>query len=128
MRQTATLAMVGLGQVDQLEVEREGARKLVSTGGVFGLLVDASEHRGEISGGLRRSIFQILATLAGCLAQSFDRFIHTGRGLLPQHDSEQHAQRADVAAQRRSFKVARRRSKFGEALRPGGRKPEGRHI
>ena len=95
--------MVGLGEVDELEVEREGARQLVGTGGVFGLLVDSGEHGGEIAGRLWGPIFFVFAALAGSLAERFHGLIDTGRSLFPQDNAEQHAERADIAAQRRSF-------------------------
>ena len=61
------------------------------------------------------------------LAKALDGFVDAGRGLFAEYAAEQHAERTDIAAQRRGGEVAGRRGEFSEALRPGGRKPERRH-
>ena len=60
----------------------------------------------------------------GGLAQFFDGFEDGHAGLLAQDLAEQHAERADVAAQRSFLELAGGRLQFGQALRPVGGRPE----
>ena len=52
VRETAALAMIGLGEVDELEVEAEGPRELVGGGKIEG--ADAGERLLEMRGGRGR--------------------------------------------------------------------------
>ena len=68
-----------------------------------------------------------LAAGDGGLAEVFDRVEEGVAGLLAEDFAEQHAEGADVAAQRSFFELAGGRLEFGQALGPVGRGPEGRH-
>ena len=91
MGEAAALAVVGFGQVDELEVERKGACELVGTERVGGF------------GGDRGELGFLLAARDGGEAQGFDSLVNTRLGLLAQHLAEQHAERTHVAAQGRGL-------------------------
>ncbi len=101
--------MVGLGEIDEFEVEAEGACELVGGGQIEG--VDAGESLLEVGGGgfligssdLWRFGF---AAGDGGAAKSFDGFVERLAGLFAEDLAEQHAERADVAAQRSFFELA----------------------
>ncbi len=116
MGEAAALAVVGFGEVDELEVKGEGACKLIGAGGIVGF----GGERGRVGVG-------IFAAKDGGLAESLDRLVDTGGGLLAEDLAEQGAEGADVAAERCGFEVAGGGEEFGEAVGPGGRIPQGRH-
>jgi hypothetical protein len=83
--EAATLAMVGLGEVNEFEVEAEGAGELVGSGKVEG--VDASESLLEMRGGsglIGSSCLRGFGLAAGDgdAAKSFDGFVKGLSGLL----------------------------------------------
>jgi hypothetical protein len=113
----AALAMVGLSEIDELEVEGEGAGE--QDGALDGERVDQLER----TGGVARSFFAVAAGLGvtapdGSLAQRFDMGKEIIAGLFAQDFAEQSAQRAHIAAQGSFFEVAGLRLELGEALRP----------
>src|SRR6185369_3723934 len=95
----STLAVIGFGKVDELEVERKSARKQ-----------NSSIHRQRVNelecrGGLPRRLLLVAAGLRiaatnGALPQRFNMREEVFARLLPQHFAQQNAKRADVAAQR----------------------------
>ncbi len=122
----AALAVVGFGQIDELEVEGEGA------GEQDGALDGQRVHQFKRGGGVARGFFGAAASFGvaaadGALAQRFDLRKHLVAGLLAQHLAEQRAQRAHVAAQRRLFQVAGLRFQFGQPLRPALGIPQKSH-
>ena len=129
--ETAALAVVGLGEVDELEVEAEGAGELVGGGKVEGC------GRGRAPAGdarwrrLRRRLRCCggfgLATGDGGAAKGFDGVVEWVAGLLAKNLAEQHAERADVAAQGSFLELAGGGLELGQALRPVGWGPERRH-
>ncbi len=144
--EAAALAVVGFGEVDELEVKGEGAGELI--GGGFAERFDAAQRvlervGGQIArsficlgagGGARRCGAGIggrsgvhFAVGDGGLAQLFDGLEDGDAGLLAQDFAEQHAEGADVAAQRRFLELAGGRLQFRQALRPVGRRPERGH-
>jgi len=103
MGETATLAVVGFGQVDELEVEAKCTRELVGSRKIKG--ADAGERLLEVSGSggcVRGSALGSfgLAACDGSAAKSFDGVVERGAGLLAENLAEKHAERADVAAKR----------------------------
>ena len=109
--------MVGLRQVDQLEVEGEGARKQ------GGALDGQRVHQLQCDGSMASGFFLTAAGLGiapanGALAQRFNVVKQIFSGLFAQYLAEQRAERANIAAQRSLFQVAGLRFEFGEALRP----------
>ena len=126
--------MVGFGEVDELEVESEGAGELV--GGGFSERADALEGVLERVGGsgsrlgterTRSDAGGALAIGDGSLAKLFDSLEDGIAGLLAEDIAEQHAERANIAAQRRFLELAGGRLEFSETLRPVGRRPERGH-
>ncbi len=125
-RDAAALAMVGFGQIDELEVESKGARE--QDGALDGQRV----HQFQRGGGVARGLFGVAARLGiaaadGALAQRFDLRKKLVAGLLAQHLAQQRAQRAHVAAQRRLFQVAGLRFQLGQPLRPALGIPQKSH-
>ena len=100
MRQPSPLAMVRLRQVDQLEVEREGAGKLIGAGRI------GSSFSGELWN--TAPVLRLVAFAArdGRLTQRLHRFKGAGCRLLPQHRAQQRTQRTHIPAQRRGFQFA----------------------
>ena len=122
----AALAVIGFGKVDELEVEREGARE--QDGAFDGKRVDEFERCGGVTSGL--FVFAAgfsIATANGSLAQGFDVREEVFAGLLAQHFAEERAEGAHVAAQGRFFQVAGARFEFGQALRPAFGIPQEGH-
>ncbi len=129
--EAAALAVVGFGEVDELEVEAKGAGQLVG-----GSLVEAGDTALRVLERVRWSGSRLGAKRAGSnasgaftigdggLAKFFDRVEDRVAGLLAQDFAEQHAERADVAAQRGFLELAGGRLQFGEALGPVGRGPK----
>ena len=120
--------MVGLGEVDELEVEAEGAGELVGGGEVVGVVwtrpracCEMACGRGCVAGGVG------LAAGDGGAAELFDGGVEGVAGLFAEDLAEQHAEGADVAAERSFFELAGGGLEFGEALRPVRRSPERRH-
>ena len=131
--EAAALAVVGLGEVDELEVKAEGTGELV--GGRFAEGFDGAQGMLEgigcgggarlCAGGAGGDACGINFAIGdGGLAELFDGFEDGDAGLLAEDFSEQHAQRADVAAQGSFLELAGGRLEFGQALRPVGRGPE----
>jgi len=103
MGETPALAVVGLGQVDELEVEAKRTRKLV--GGRKIKSADAGERLLEVSGSrgcVRGSALGSfgLAACDGSAAKSFDGVVERAAGLFAENLAEKHAERAYVAAKR----------------------------
>ena len=122
----AALAVVGFGQVDELEVEGEGAGE--QDGALDGQRVDQLERGGGVAGGF----FVVaagfgVAAADGALAQRFDVREEVVAGLLAQHFAQQHAQRAHVAAQGRFFQIAGLGFELGQPLRPAFGIPQKGH-
>ena len=127
MGETTAFAVIGLGQVDELEVEAEGPGELVGGGKVEG--ADASERLLEMRGGGGRVGHSALwgfglATGDGGAAQRFDGAVEGVAGLLAEDLAEEHSKRADIAAQGRFLEFAGGGLKLGEALGPVGWGPE----
>ena len=94
--------MVGLGEVDELEVEGEGARELVRGGGIF--RSGAGEGAGLFetgTGGFEVAGELGLAARDAGAAKRFDFCEELVAGLLTKNLAEQRAEGANVAAQRR---------------------------
>src|SRR5580698_6537135 len=122
--EAAAFAVVGFGEVNQLEVKGEGAGELVSGGFVEGLdafervLERVGRSRGARLGAAGGSGGVNLAAGDGGLAKLFDGFEDGHASLLAQDLAEQHAERANVAAQRRFLELAGGRLQLSQALRP----------
>jgi hypothetical protein len=100
MGEAATFAVIRLSEVDELEVEAEGARELVC-----GREIERT-NAGERLLKIRRS-----GGLVGCpalrgfgfaagncdAAKGFDSVVERITGLLTENFAEQHAERADIA-------------------------------
>jgi hypothetical protein len=130
MGEPATLSVIGLGKIDEFEVEAEGPSQLIRGGKIKG--ADAGERLIEIrrrSGGIGSAALWCfgLATGDGGAAKGFDRIVDRITGLLAKDFAEKHAKRADIASQRSFLEFASRGLKLGEALGPVGRRPKGRH-
>ena len=128
-REAAALAVVGLGEVDELEVKAKGAGELIGGGKVEGM--DAGERMLEVGGGLvGRSGLPCfgLAARDGGAAESLDGFVEWVAGLLAENVAEEHAERTDVAAKGSLFELASGGLELGEALGPVGWGPQGRHL
>jgi hypothetical protein len=127
MGEATALAVVGLGKVDELEVEAEGPRKLIRSGKV------ESVHtiKSLLEMGIRASIsILVRLRLTPCnrgAAQCFDGVIERLACLFAENFAEQHAERANVAAQRSFFQLASRGLKLCQALWPIGGCPKRRH-
>ena len=94
-REAAALAVVGLGEVDELEVKTKGAGELIGGGKVEGM--DAGERLLEVGGGLvGRSGLPCfgLAACDGGAAESLDGFVEGSAGLLAEDIAEEHAKAA----------------------------------
>ncbi len=128
----AALTVVGFGQVNEFEVEGKGTGKLVRGG--FGESPDAAQSMLQRvccgryawlrAGSACRSGRINFTPLNRGLAQLLDGLEDWRAGLLAENFAEQHAERTDVAAQRSFLELAGGRLKFGQALRPVGRRPE----
>ena len=94
--------------------------------------MDAVERLLETSGGssgigcARLGSFGLAAGDGGA-AEGFDGVVKGLAGLLAEDFAEQHAERADVAAEGSFFEFAGGGLQFGEALRPVGWGPKRRH-
>ena len=110
--EAAALAVVGFGQVDELEVEGEGAGE--KQGAVEGQGVDELQRVGGVPGGGGgcAKVFGFTAS-NGALAE----LLHLGKqfvaGLLAQDFAEQHTQRTHITAQGSFFQLARLSLQFG---------------
>ena len=79
--------MIGLGQIDQLEVEAEGAGQLIGRQRIVGVLVDTEERLLKLAAGRSIGVARLLrlaATDSGA-AKVFDRIEEGCPGLLAQH-------------------------------------------
>ena len=104
-REATAFAVIGLGQVDELEVEAEGARQPVRGGEIE--LTDAGDGLLEVGCGIlcRGAVLIGFATGDGGAAKVFDGFVEWFAGLFAENISQQRAERADVAAQWSLFEV-----------------------
>ena len=130
-REAAAFAVVGLGEVDELEVEAEGAGELVGGGEVEG--VDTGERLLQMRGGVglvRRAALRCFSLAAGDggAAKCLDGFVERVAGLFAENLAEEHTERSDIAAQGGFFELTGRGLKLGEALGPVGWRPQGRHV
>ena len=121
------LAVVGLSQVDELEVESEGAGKQDSA------LDRQRVHQLQRLGGVAGRFILVAACLGiaaadSAAAQGLDVLIEVVSGLLTQHLTQQRAKRAHVAAQRGFLQVARAGFKLRQTLRPAFRIPQEGHV
>ena len=127
----AALAVVGFCEVDQFEVEGEGACEAIGGGGFAGACGGgcglAGERLGFVEKGLRVAAIGFgFAAGDGGAAQAFDGVEDGVAGLFTEDLSEECAERADVAAQRGLLGIACAGFKLGQALRPVGWGPKGR--
>jgi hypothetical protein len=119
--ETAAFAVIGLGEIDEFEIEGEGASELI--GGGQAEAFDTTERVRERVGGRSRARLgggtwrgTAISVRAGVvdgfavgdrgLAKLFDGFEDGHAGLLAQNFAEQHAERTDIAAERDLFQVA----------------------
>ena len=117
--------MVGLGQVDELEVEGKGTRQAIGLHQVQ--RVDAIECGGERLRGFRWPVLGFAAANRN-LAQLLHFAEELIASLLAQNLAEQHSQRTNIAPQRRFFDVACARFQFRQANRPVLRFPKQSHC
>ena len=111
-RQAAALAVVGFGQVDELEVEGKGARQQVGGGNI------------EAAYALQRLLHgrhaAVVAAADGGAAQFLDSLEKIIARLLAQHLAQQHAERTHIAPQRhllaRGGAVFQLRQPFGPVV------------
>ena len=99
--------MVGFRQVDQLEVERKGACKLIGPLRVGGRL--ARKRLCFLQPALRPGGVAARFSLPPCdgdAPQAFHRAVKVLTRLFPQHLAQQRAEGADVAAQRHLLQLA----------------------
>ena len=115
--------MVGLGQVDELEVKGEGARQAIGLHSVQRL--DAAQCAREW---LSRLAILGFAAANGDLPQLFHFAKELLARLLAQDLAQKHAQRTDVAPQRRLFDVARAGFQFSQTKGPVLRFPKQSHC
>ena len=116
-RDAAALAMIRFREIDELEVEGEGARE--QNGAPHGHRVHQLHRRGGMACGLFGMAVRFrVAAPDGALPQRLDLRIELLANLLAQHRAQQRAQRAHVAAQGRLFQVAALRLQLGQPLRP----------
>src|SRR5216683_3114957 len=123
---SAAFAVIGLGQVDELEVEAKRTRELVGSRKIEG--ADAVERLLEVSGSggcIRGSALRSFGFAAGDggTAKGFDGVVERVAGLLAENLAQKHAERADVAAKRSFLQFAGRGLQLGEAMRPVGWSP-----
>ena len=109
--------MVSLGQVDELEVEGEGAAQLVCL--VYRHGVCTQDRLLQQDFGLcQRALRHGFASADRREPQLLHFFKEHVASLLAQDLAQQHAERANVSAQWRFFQISRARLKFGEAFGP----------
>ena len=126
-RQAAALAVIGLGEIDELEVERKRAGE--QDGSLLGQRVHQFERGGAVACRLLLIAPRLrIAAADGALAQGFHVREEIFAGLLAQHLAEKHAQRAHVAAQRSFFQLAGLGFKLGQPLRPAFGIPQEGHL
>jgi hypothetical protein len=120
-RETAPLAVVGFGEIDELEVETEGSGELVGGGEIVGVGVDAGQGLLESGTGGDSVGFGVsFATGDGGAAKVFDGGIEGVAGLLAEDFAEEHAEGADITAEGSFFELAGRGLEFCEAFGPVG--------
>jgi hypothetical protein len=120
--------MVCLGEVDEFEVEGEGAGELVGRRGIFSSGAGESASLFETSGGG----FEIAGKfgLAACdagAAKGLDLLEELVAGLLAKNLAEQSAKGANVTAQGRLLGVEVARFELSEAVGPAFGSPQRRH-
>src|SRR6266568_6950782 len=118
--------MIGFGQVDELEVESEGACE--QYGALYGERVDQLESFGSVASGF--SIVAASLSVAPpdrALAQSLDMRKEVFASLLAQHFAEQSAERTNVAAQGRFLQITGARFQLRQPLRPAFGVPQEGH-
>ena len=116
-RQATTLAVVRFRQVDELEVEREGATQALGLLHRHGADVEHGELHQILGVAALAFRLQLPAANRG-LAQLFHFFVQRVSGLLAEHTPQQLAEGAHVTAQRRFLQVAGARFKLSQALLP----------
>jgi hypothetical protein len=110
-------AVVGFSEVDELEVESEGAGK--QDGALDRERVKQVECDGGMAGGFFRVAMRLgITTADGALTQGFDVSEQVVAGLLAEDLAKEDAEGTDIATQRGFFQVAGLRFEFGEAMRP----------
>ncbi len=124
--ETAPFAVIGLGQIDEFEVEGEGAGEVIRLIDAKAVYVkDCLLHEqfgfGDVAGGLR------FAAANGGLAELFDMSVEALAFLLPQHIAEQHAEGANIAAQGSFLQIADAGFQFSETSGPVFRLPKRWH-
>ena len=101
----AALAVVGFGEIDELEVEGEGAGELVCSRRIFsGGACEARASQASAGGFEITGKFCLAARDAGA-AKGFDFFEELVSSLFAENLSEQSAEGANIAAQRRLLGV-----------------------
>jgi hypothetical protein len=116
MREPSALAVVGLCQIDQLEVKSKRPCKLVRSGKVEA--PHSQKRLPQMSGGgacigCTSKCSLCFASCDRTAAQSLDGFIQRIPGLLAENFAQQHSQRPHIAAQRSFLQLAGRSLKFG---------------
>ena len=134
--ETAAFAVIGLGEIDELEVEGEGAGEVVGAGEVSGEGVDGLEdvQKGWCGGagigcgaGLGFGLGFGFAEADGVAAEGLDGFKESGSGLLAEDLAEQGTEGPDVAAEGCGLELGAAGLELGEAVGPAAGGPEGRH-
>ena len=114
-RDAAALAVVGLSQVDQLEVKRKGAGE--QDGALHGQRVNQFKGAGGLPGGICVAATGLgIAAADGALAQRFNLREKLLAGLLAQHVAQQRAQRAHVPPQGSLFQFTGLSFELGKPL------------
>ena len=129
------LAVVGLREIDELEVEAEGACELVGGGQVVRVGVNAFESLVEVvaSGWIGLAADGCVSLAAGWIvglaagnrraAQGLDGIVERRARLLAEDFAEQHAERPDVSAEGSFLGPGGTGLEFGETVGPGGWSP-----
>jgi hypothetical protein len=124
--QPPPLAVVGLGEIDELEIKPEGAGKLIGSGEFK--RADSVKSLLQMRGRGIGIILRVGLTAGdGSAAKRFDSFVDGVASLLAQDAAKEGAERANIAAKRCFFQVSSRCLEFSKALRPVRRSPKRRH-
>ena len=117
--------MVGLGQVDQLEVEGEGTGELVDLERIVREEMHGSKGQFELL--LRGDGIFFLAPEDAGATEGLYRVEERVAYLLPEHVAQQHAERAHIAAQGDLLQLRGAGLQLGEAIGPVIGGPERGH-
>jgi len=122
--------MVGLGEVDEFEVEAKGPCELIGSGKIeradaIQSLLEMGVGRGLVGCSALRG-FGVAAGY-GSAAKRFDSIVERAAGLFAKDFAKKHAKRADIAPQGRFLDLAGRGLKLGKTLRPVSWGPKRRH-